>query len=83
MTTFTRIEEIETPTIDIDVQRRLSKIDDHIYGGFLESVSHPFNTSCMHTDMVIDIWAGNGIDSTFSLRSSSSHVQQMYLRRHL
>jgi hypothetical protein len=36
MTTFTRIGEEETPSIDVDVARRLSKIDPNIYGGFME-----------------------------------------------
>ncbi|KAL2071425.1 hypothetical protein VTL71DRAFT_12660 [Oculimacula yallundae] len=36
MTTFTRISEGETPSISIDVNRRLSKIDPNIYGGFME-----------------------------------------------
>jgi hypothetical protein len=36
MTTFTRIGEEETPSINVDVTRRLSKIDPNIYGGFVE-----------------------------------------------
>jgi len=36
MTTFTRISEEETPSINVDVNRRLSKIDSNIYGGFME-----------------------------------------------
>lgn len=36
MTTFTRITDGETASIDVDVSRRLSKIDRNIYGGFLE-----------------------------------------------
>ncbi|RDL39089.1 Glycoside hydrolase [Venustampulla echinocandica] len=36
MTTFTRIPEGETPSINVDVSRRLSKIDPNIYGGFME-----------------------------------------------
>ena len=38
MTTFTRIGEEDTPSIDIDVKRRLSKINKNIYGGFMEYV---------------------------------------------
>jgi alpha-N-arabinofuranosidase len=36
MTTFTRIADEETPSIDINVSHRLSKIDPNIYGGFTE-----------------------------------------------
>jgi len=36
MTTFTRINEDETPSITVDESRRLSKIDPNIYGGFME-----------------------------------------------
>jgi alpha-N-arabinofuranosidase len=36
MTTFTRIPEEETPVIDVDASRRLSKIDPMTYGGFTE-----------------------------------------------
>ncbi|PBP20111.1 glycoside hydrolase family 51 protein [Diplocarpon rosae] len=36
MATFTRIPEGETPSIRVDVNRRLSKIDPNIYGGFTE-----------------------------------------------
>ncbi|TVY55830.1 putative alpha-L-arabinofuranosidase C [Lachnellula cervina] len=36
MTTFTRIPEGDTPSISVDVARRLSKIDPNIYGGFME-----------------------------------------------
>ncbi|KAE9375554.1 glycoside hydrolase family 51 protein [Stipitochalara longipes BDJ] len=36
MTTFTRIPEGQTPSISVDVSRRLSKIDPNIYGGFME-----------------------------------------------
>lgn len=36
MTTFTRIGGNDSASIDIDVTRRLSKIDPNIYGGFME-----------------------------------------------
>jgi alpha-N-arabinofuranosidase len=36
MATFTRIPDDETPAIDVDVSRRLSKIDPMTYGGFTE-----------------------------------------------
>ncbi|KAI9643988.1 hypothetical protein NHQ30_007340 [Ciborinia camelliae] len=36
MTTFTRIPDGETPSINVDVSRRLSKINPMIYGGFME-----------------------------------------------
>jgi hypothetical protein len=36
MTTFTRISEEETPSIDVDVSHLLSKINPDIYGGFME-----------------------------------------------
>ncbi|RFU31887.1 hypothetical protein B7463_g4494, partial [Scytalidium lignicola] len=36
MTTFTRIHPGETPSINVDISRRLSKIDPNIYGGFTE-----------------------------------------------
>ncbi|EHK98146.1 putative alpha-N-arabinofuranosidase C [Glarea lozoyensis 74030] len=36
MTTFTRIEENATPSMNVDISKRLSKINDNIYGGFTE-----------------------------------------------
>jgi alpha-N-arabinofuranosidase len=36
MTTFTKILDGETPVIDVDVSRQLSKIDPMTYGGFTE-----------------------------------------------
>ncbi|KAB5586024.1 alpha-N-arabinofuranosidase [Coniochaeta sp. 2T2.1] len=36
MATFTKIPDEETPVIDVDVSRRLSKIDPMTYGGFTE-----------------------------------------------
>ncbi|PBP21976.1 putative alpha-N-arabinofuranosidase C [Diplocarpon rosae] len=36
MATYTRIPESETPSIRVDVNRRLSRIDPNIYGGFME-----------------------------------------------
>lgn len=36
MTTFTRVSEKDTPVIHVDVDRKLSKIDPMIYGGFTE-----------------------------------------------
>ena len=39
MTTFTRIPDDATPQIDVDVARRLSKINKNIYGGFMEYVN--------------------------------------------
>jgi hypothetical protein len=36
MTTFTKIQPGETPLIDVGVNKRLAKIDNNIYGGFLE-----------------------------------------------
>ncbi|KAI9834881.1 MAG: hypothetical protein M1819_002789 [Sarea resinae] len=36
MTTFTRISDSETPSIDVNPLRRLSKINPNIYGGFTE-----------------------------------------------
>jgi hypothetical protein len=40
MATFTRIPEGDTPSIDVDPARRLSKINKNIYGGFMEYVSY-------------------------------------------
>lgn len=36
MTTFTKITGDETPLIEVDAAKRLSKIDPMIYGGFTE-----------------------------------------------
>ncbi|TPX13159.1 uncharacterized protein E0L32_006359 [Thyridium curvatum] len=36
MTTFTRIDDGETPVIEVDALKKLSKIDPMIYGGFTE-----------------------------------------------
>ena len=36
MTTFTRISDDETPVIEVSPDRKLSKIDPMIYGGFTE-----------------------------------------------
>jgi len=41
MTTFTKIRGDETPLIEVDAARRLSRIDPMTYGGFTEYVSKP------------------------------------------
>jgi hypothetical protein len=41
MTTFTRIRGDETPLIEVDAAKRLSKIDPMTYGGFTEYVLKP------------------------------------------
>lgn len=41
MTTFTKLPEGERPLIEVDAGKKLSKIDDMIYGGFTEYVPHP------------------------------------------
>ena len=38
MTTFTRTPDAKTALIDVSRVRKISKIDDNIYGGFLEYV---------------------------------------------
>ena len=38
MTTFTRISDNEVPVIEVNPDRKLSKIDPMIYGGFTECV---------------------------------------------
>ncbi len=39
MTTFTTIRAGETPLIEVDAAKRLSKIDPMTYGGFTEYVT--------------------------------------------
>lgn len=36
MTTFTKLPDGEQPLIEVDAGKKLSKIDDMIYGGFTE-----------------------------------------------
>lgn len=36
MTTFTKITGAETPLVEVDPSKRLSKIDPMTYGGFTE-----------------------------------------------
>lgn len=36
MATFTKIPEAETPSISINPQHKISKINDNVYGGFTE-----------------------------------------------
>lgn len=42
MTTFTRVGDGEKPLIEIDAEKKLSKIDPMTYGGFTEYVCRPF-----------------------------------------
>lgn len=44
MTTFTRIDDGETPVIEVDALKKLSKIDPMIYGGFTEYVQTMYQT---------------------------------------
>jgi alpha-N-arabinofuranosidase len=41
MTTFTRLNDDEVPTISVDPTAVIAKIEDNIYGGFTE-YSAPF-----------------------------------------
>lgn len=36
MTTFTKLADGDTPVIDVDAGKKLSKIDPMVYGGFTE-----------------------------------------------
>lgn len=36
MTTFTKLADGEQPLVEVDAGKKLSKIDDMIYGGFTE-----------------------------------------------
>lgn len=38
MATFTKIPEADTPTITLNPQHKISKINDNVYGGFTEYV---------------------------------------------
>lgn len=38
MTTFTKISDSDTPLIEVDADRKLSKVDPMTYGGFTEYV---------------------------------------------
>lgn len=42
MTTFTKVSDSEKPLIEVDVEKKLSKIDPLIYGHFTEYVQCPF-----------------------------------------
>lgn len=47
MTTFTKFPEGEKPLIEVDAGKKLSKIDDMIYGGFTEYVLIPIWQPCI------------------------------------
>lgn len=44
MTTFTKLPDGEKPLIEVDAGKKLSKVDDMVYGGFTEYVPYPFLT---------------------------------------
>lgn len=50
MTTFTKVSDSEKPLIEVDAEKKLSKIDPMTYGGFTEYVLCP-------SDRVIAFWA--------------------------
>lgn len=41
MTTFTKVSDSEKPLIEVDAEKKLSKIDPMTYGGFTEYVYSP------------------------------------------
>lgn len=41
MTTFTKVLDSEKPLIEVDAEKKLSKIDPMTYGGFTEYVQSP------------------------------------------
>ena len=41
MASFTKIPEAETPSISVNPQHKISKINDNVYGGFTEYVACP------------------------------------------
>lgn len=43
MTTFTKVSDGEKPLIEVDAEKKLSKIDPMTYGGFTEYVQCPFD----------------------------------------
>lgn len=44
MTTFTKLGAGETPLIEVDARKKLSKIDPMTYGGFTEyGINSPFS----------------------------------------
>lgn len=55
MTTFTRTPGAKTATIDVSSVKRISKIDDNIYGGFLEYVLH-FTFSQIDSRQPVRAW---------------------------
>lgn len=44
MTTFTKLSDGEKPVIEVDAGKKLSKVDDMVYGGFTEYVLYLFHT---------------------------------------
>lgn len=49
MTTFTKVSDSEKPLIEVDAEKKLSKIDPMTYGGFTEYVLCP-------SDRIIALW---------------------------
>lgn len=43
MTTFTKVSDGEKPLIEVDAEKKLSKIDPMTYGGFTEYVQCLFD----------------------------------------
>lgn len=48
MTTFTKLGAGETPLIEVDARKKLSKIDPMTYGGFTEYGNSKFLSSYFH-----------------------------------